>query len=350
HSTDPNQTPINDQPSTSSNTQKKLKPRRKQRKETKEHEYTSSSDPLSSGEDSFELNELMVFCVSLQEQLLDLQNAKAAQAKKIATLKKKVKKLERKRRSKPIDFKRFKKAGIVRRKKSSTVKDSLDDADLMFDTLVLEGDKVVAEHNKVVTEHGKEPEVVTTVSGPTTTADELTVAQTLIEIAKSKKVEAITTVATSVTTTVTSVTTAIVTRPPKKKGIVFHDLEEQVFISKLTFSLTKPTSKDKGKAIMIEPEKPLKKKDQIAADEELAKKVNDEMQAELEEEERIRNEKEEKATLVLIELWKDKQAMMEADRLLCKRLQVGEKEELTIEDKSKLFVELMNKRKKHLLN
>ncbi|GKE94080.1 hypothetical protein Tco_1578935, partial [Tanacetum coccineum] len=190
-------------------------------------------------------------------QLLDLQNAKAAQAKKIATLKKKVKKLERKRRSKPIDFKRFKKAGIVRRKKSSTVKDSLDDADLMFDTLVLEGDKVVAEH-------AKEPEVVTTVS----------------------------------------VITAAVIRPPKTKGIVFHDPEEQ-----------------------------------SCCDEELAKKVNDEMQAELEEEERIRNEKEEKATLVLIELWKDKQAMMEADRLLCKRLQVGEKEELTIEDKSKLSYE-----------
>ncbi|GJW70473.1 hypothetical protein Tco_0127390 [Tanacetum coccineum] len=39
--------------------------------------------------------------------------------------------------------------------------------------------------------------------------------------------------------------------------------------------------------------------------------------------------------------------MMEADRLLCERLQAREREELTIEEKSKLFVEFMNKRKKH---
>ncbi|GJW79050.1 hypothetical protein Tco_0140732 [Tanacetum coccineum] len=198
------------------------------------------SDPLLSGDDSFALNELTVFCISLQEQLLDLQNANAAQANEIATLKKKVKKLERKRRTKPTNFKRFKKVGIVRRKKSSTVKDSLgdqedsfkqgriiaaldadnevtleDDVDLMFDTSVLKGDEVVAEH-------GKEPEVVTTVSGPTTTTDELTLAQTLIEITKSKKVEAITTAATAAT----SVTTAIVTSSSKAKSIVFHDSEE----------------------------------------------------------------------------------------------------------------------------
>ncbi|GJW79049.1 hypothetical protein Tco_0140731 [Tanacetum coccineum] len=99
---------------------------------------------------------------------------------------------------------------------------------------------------------------------------------------------------------------------------------------------------------MIEPEKPLKKKDQIPADEELAKRVNDELQAELEEEEeRVRKEKEETTNLALIELWEDKQVMIEADRLLCERLQARERDGLSIEDKSKLFVELMNKRKKY---
>ncbi|GJX34310.1 hypothetical protein Tco_0245867 [Tanacetum coccineum] len=39
--------------------------------------------------------------------------------------------------------------------------------------------------------------------------------------------------------------------------------------------------------------------------------------------------------------------MMEADRLLEERLQAREREELTIKEKSKLFVELMNKRRKH---
>ncbi|GKE66219.1 hypothetical protein Tco_1520380 [Tanacetum coccineum] len=71
------------------------------------------------------------------------------------------------------------------------------------------------------------------------------------------------------------------------------------------------------------------------------------MQAEIVEEERIRRQKEEEANIALIELWENKQAMMEADRLLAERLQTREREELTIEEKSKLFVELMNKRRKH---
>ncbi|GJV82458.1 hypothetical protein Tco_1522356 [Tanacetum coccineum] len=44
---------------------------------------------------------------------------------------------------------------------------------------------------------------------------------------------------------------------------------------------------DKGKAKMIEPEKPLKKKDQIKFDEEVAKRVAVELEGELEEEERV---------------------------------------------------------------
>ncbi|GJZ76227.1 hypothetical protein Tco_0640692 [Tanacetum coccineum] len=39
--------------------------------------------------------------------------------------------------------------------------------------------------------------------------------------------------------------------------------------------------------------------------------------------------------------------MMEADRLLAERLQSKEREELTDEEKAKLFMELMEKRRKH---
>nr|GEW77814.1 zinc finger, CCHC-type [Tanacetum cinerariifolium] len=78
------QTPIVDQPLTSK-PQKKQKPRSKQRNEEevsndesedKDHVPSPSSDLLPSGEDSFILNELMVFCTSLQEHVLDLQEAK----------------------------------------------------------------------------------------------------------------------------------------------------------------------------------------------------------------------------------------------------------------------------------
>ncbi|GJU16656.1 hypothetical protein Tco_0020497 [Tanacetum coccineum] len=257
-------------------TEKKLKPRRRQRKETEDHVPTSFNDLLPSGEDSFDINELMVFCLSLQEQVFDLPIAKDAQAKEISSLKKTVKKLQRKRRSKPIGLRRMKKIGI-RKNKSFKVTESLgaqedsskqgrkieainaddevtreaqrQDDDLMFDTSVLE-------ENEVVANHAKEPKVVSAHSGPTTTTDELTLTQTFIEIAKSKKAEAITTAATSVTTAVK--------KRPKTKGIVFHKIEQT---RRQTIS-SQPSSKYKGKAIMIEPERPLKRKEQIAADEE----------------------------------------------------------------------------------
>ncbi|GJY32957.1 hypothetical protein Tco_0417426 [Tanacetum coccineum] len=87
---------------------------------------------------------------------------------------------------------------------------------------------------------------------------------------------------------------------------------------------------------MVEPEKPVKfkGKDQIALDEELARKLEAEMQAELVEEERIERQREEEANLIS---WDDTQAMMEADFELAQRLQAEEQGEITIEERSRLF-------------
>ncbi|GJX76483.1 putative ribonuclease H-like domain-containing protein [Tanacetum coccineum] len=49
---------------------------------------TPSNDPQPSGEDSMQLTDLMVLCTKLQTQVLNLEKAKDAQAKEIASLKK----------------------------------------------------------------------------------------------------------------------------------------------------------------------------------------------------------------------------------------------------------------------
>ncbi|GKC83051.1 hypothetical protein Tco_1138768 [Tanacetum coccineum] len=77
-------------------------------------------------------------------------------------------------------------------------------------------------------------------------------------------------------------------------------------------------SKDKGKAKMIEPDKPLKKKDQIKFDEEEALRL----QAKFDEEDGLQGR------------WLNK-------------LQAQEQQELTIKEKSTLFVQLLEKRRKH---
>ncbi|GKC49748.1 hypothetical protein Tco_1072493 [Tanacetum coccineum] len=71
------------------------------------------------------------------------------------------------------------------------------------------------------------------------------------------------------------------------------------------------------------------------------------LDAKIIEEERLERQKQEEANIALIESWENTQAMMEADRLLAERLQTREREELTDEEKGKLFMELMEKRRKH---
>ncbi|GJT95649.1 putative ribonuclease H-like domain-containing protein [Tanacetum coccineum] len=346
---DSHSTPIISQPS-SSKPQKK-KSRRKQRKDSgptepvtdEAHVSTPSYDPPQSGEDSMQLSELMNLCTSLQEKVLDLEKAKTAQAKEIASLKKRVKQLEKRRKLRTPGFKRLRKVGSTSRVESSNdvslgaqedaskqgrkIKDldadaevtlvnetqEMNDDNLMFDTGVLEEQEI--EFEKVV----EEPVVsvaTTTKSIPVSAAevvttasveipDELTLAQTLIEI-----------------------------KTAKPKPLTTH--YQTVYIVK-----------DKGKRKMVEPEKPLKKKDQIALDEEMARNLEAQMQAELIEEERLSRQKKKEANIVLIESWDNTQAMIEADFELAQRLQVEEHGEITIEKRSRLFVELMNRRKKH---
>nr|GEV16005.1 putative reverse transcriptase domain-containing protein [Tanacetum cinerariifolium] len=184
--TDPYHTPTDTQPS-SFKPQKKIKPKRKQRQATRVHSPSSeipveesiptpSNDPLPSGEDSIQLNELIIFCINLQQQ------------------------------------------------------GRMHDAN-MFRVYDLEGNEVIVDVREIIIEKEvstADPvttigEVVTAASvedsaAPTTTTttdvdDELTLAKTLIEI-KVAKPKVFSTVATTVTTAITT---------PRAKGIVFNE-------------------------------------------------------------------------------------------------------------------------------
>ncbi|GJY20113.1 hypothetical protein Tco_0392679 [Tanacetum coccineum] len=121
--------------------------------------------------------------------------------------------------------------------------------------------------------------------------------------------------------------------------------KDVVLMIQLLLCITTSTGQSKG--ILVALEVPLKKKDQIAMDEEVARNLEAQLQAELEEEERISRLKEEKANIALLESWDNTQAMMDADFQLAQQMQTKEQEQLSIEEKSKLFVELLEKRNKH---
>ncbi|GJZ87625.1 hypothetical protein Tco_0659235 [Tanacetum coccineum] len=216
------------------------------------------------------------------------------------------------------------------------------DDELMFDTGVLDTDEMPVEakvdekdEQSTKLDDSTAGEAVTTASvedsvAPTT-IEEITLAQTLIQI-KAAKPKVVTTAATTTTTT-----------RPKAKGVVVQEPSEFRVPQEAQPSI----SKDKGKGIMVEPEVPLKRKDQIALDEQIARDIQAKLDAEIIEEQKLARKQEEEANIALIESWENTQAMMEADRLLAERLQSKEREELTDEEKGKLFMELIEKRRKH---
>ncbi|GJX54206.1 hypothetical protein Tco_0282575 [Tanacetum coccineum] len=80
-----------------------------------EHVSTPSYDSSQSGEDRMQLNELMDLCAKLSDRVLALENTNTSQAAEIATLKKRVKKLEKKRRSRTYKPRRLYKVSLSRR-------------------------------------------------------------------------------------------------------------------------------------------------------------------------------------------------------------------------------------------
>nr|GEX60323.1 hypothetical protein [Tanacetum cinerariifolium] len=117
---------------------KKQKPRKPRRQDTQE---TQPSDPttnvedealnkdnvpihsndlpllrfntLVSGEDRLKLKELMEIYTNLQQRVIDLENTKTTQAKEILSLKRRVKRLEKKQRSRTYGLKRLYKVGAM---------------------------------------------------------------------------------------------------------------------------------------------------------------------------------------------------------------------------------------------
>ncbi|GKD36087.1 hypothetical protein Tco_1251596 [Tanacetum coccineum] len=165
---------------------------------------------LRSDEDRLKLDELMALCSTLQNRVLDLEKTKSTQHNEIGSLKRRVKKLEKKNRSRTHKLKRLYKIGLTARVESSDNEESLEQ-------------EVVA---------NKE-------------SDEVNVVEEVVQVSDAGNV--ISTAGGA--TTVSAVTTT--------------------------------TGDDKGKGIMIEePVKPMKKKDLICLDEEVALKI----QAEYDEE------------------------------------------------------------------
>ncbi|GJW75751.1 hypothetical protein Tco_0135121 [Tanacetum coccineum] len=197
--------------------------------------------------------------------------------------------------------------------------DDFDDIDDMVNEAIenVEGDVVnttttgVSAASASVTTAGVSINTAEPRTPPTTTATafeykDLTIAQTLVKMRSQKDKE-------------------------KRKGVAFRAAQEES--ARPTRILPTIDLKDKGKGIMQELEKPPKNpiKAPIQRDAEIAQRLAAEQEAK---------------DAVLIEQIEDIQARMDADELLSERLQQEEREQFTIEEKSRMLVEMIAERKR----
>ncbi|GJU51486.1 hypothetical protein Tco_1221041 [Tanacetum coccineum] len=229
----------------------------------------------------------MELCTTLQKKVLDLEKTKTTQANEIASLKRRVKKLEKKRSSRTHKLKRLYKVGLTARVESFGGDEDLDDADKeMFDVDALNGEEVfVARQNEnVVKEVVDAAQVSTAATTVTITIEEITLAQALKSLKTSK---------------------------PKVKMIVFQEPGEST-TTKSTQTISSQQSQDNEERLTKEKAK-----------------------------------KEKEANIALTEEWDDIQAKIKADHELAQRMQAKEQEELSVKEKAKLFQQLFKQKRKH---
>nr|GFA58699.1 hypothetical protein [Tanacetum cinerariifolium] len=199
----------------------------------------------------------MMFKIMLQRKLLQmvegLENANAAQQLEIVKLKARVKKLERLNKVKSSKLRRLKKVGTSQRVESS------DDVENVFNQGRISVDMETDEGIELVVNQEKDAEVVTAA------ATQVVAASIPIPAAKPK---------------ILKIAAALAVSTRRRKGVVIRDPEEELHTDTLAET---PTVKDKGKGILIEDPKPMKKKDQVEMDVEYAKKLQEELNKEHEE-------------------------------------------------------------------
>nr|GEV94073.1 hypothetical protein [Tanacetum cinerariifolium] len=230
-----------------------------------------------------------------------LENANAAQQLEIVKLKARVKKLEKINKVKSSKLRRLKKVGTSQRVEFSDDEENVfNQGRIVVDMDQDEGIELVVDQEKDAEVEGRHADKHVEIynidldhsSNVLSMQKDDTEVQEAVEVVTTAKL--ITEVVTGATTQVVAASTPILAAKPKtltitaapvvstrrRKGVVIRDPEEELHTD--TPAET-PKVKDKGKGILIEDPKPLKKKDQIEMDAEYAKKLQEELDKEHEE-------------------------------------------------------------------
>nr|GEZ54800.1 hypothetical protein [Tanacetum cinerariifolium] len=187
-------------------------------------------------------------CATLTKQVANLEQDKISQAIEITKLKQMVKRLEKKRQFKSSELKRLRKFRTAQRVESLADTGRLEESQPKVYHLDLENaDKVLSMQK---TDEAEPVEV-----------------EEVIEVVIAAKL--MTEVVTTATTTIIAALVPKASAPRRKRSVIIQDPEEATTTSVIVQSEVK--SKNKGKGILVEEPKPLKRQAQIKQDEAFAR-------------------------------------------------------------------------------
>ncbi|GKD37551.1 hypothetical protein Tco_1257758 [Tanacetum coccineum] len=290
--------------------------------------YTPGSD-----DGRMTLDELITLCTKLSKQVLDLEKETDAQDVEILNIKKRVKKLERKRKSS---------ISHPRRRKYIQVETSSDD-DLDEEDASKQGrrsdklktmfkDKDFEELDDHI-ENVEEEIVDAAATGVSTVRAPVSTTGVTISTAELRTPPTTTTIFDDEDVTIAMAQTLIKMKEQKakEKGVVITDVEDSSRIVRPIRSITtlQPLltidPKDKGKGVLVE-EEPVKIKMrdqgdlQVQADAELAQRIHEEELTELERARQERQRQEDDTNAALAKEFDEIQARIDADHELAVRL------------------------------
>nr|GFB43227.1 hypothetical protein [Tanacetum cinerariifolium] len=254
---------------------------------TPPHQSPNLPQPQAAEDSSHLVQQVLDKCSALALRVEGLETANAAQQLEIIKLKARVKKLEKLNKVKSSKLRRLKKVGTSQRIESSDdVENVFNQGRINVDIETDEGIELEVDQEKSAVVEGRQADTQAEIynidldhSSKVLSMQEDTKVQEAVTTAKL-----ITEVVTAAATQVATASTPIPAAKPKvlkiaaalavstrrRKGVIIRDPEEELHID--TPAET-PTVKDKGKGILIEDPKPMKKKDQIEMDAEYAKKL-----------------------------------------------------------------------------
>nr|GEY97968.1 hypothetical protein [Tanacetum cinerariifolium] len=258
-------------------TQKVFDNMRRVRKEPSSPPQQQQSSPQAPPQDAeflTQLQQVLNICSALSKRVENLENDNTTQKLEIVKLKARVKKLEKANKIKSSKLRRLRKVGTSRIVESSADMEDVFNQGRMIDDMDMDEEIELVKNAKVAESEGRHATQQVEKQAEIYNLDLDHSLKVLISAASTTIPVASAIIPTAKLTIPAATPTVVAAYTKRRKGVIITDSKEEL---PLKTPAETPKVKDKGKGILVETPKPMKKKDQIEMDAKYARKLQEEI-------------------------------------------------------------------------